>query len=169
MIRETLAELRRTGHEFHRPWFLYLLAEAHAAGSEFEEALTQIEEALAVLGNTTPSPGCEGAVVAPLVLDGPITRPACRAYLAQFLVPALQPGDVVAFGNQHFATVLELTIQVSARRAERWRRSARRAPPAKKEAIATGPSANTRCRGILSPDSPPFDNRSAGIWQTDDR
>jgi predicted ATPase len=52
MIRETLAELRRTGHEFHRPWFLYLLAEAHAAGSEFEEALTQIEEALAVLGQT---------------------------------------------------------------------------------------------------------------------
>jgi predicted ATPase len=52
MIRETLAELRRIGHEFYRPWFLYLLAEAHAAGSEFEEALTQIEEALAVLAQT---------------------------------------------------------------------------------------------------------------------
>jgi class 3 adenylate cyclase/predicted ATPase len=52
LIRETLAELRRTGHEFYRPWFLYLLAEAHAAGSEFEEALTQVEEALAVIGQT---------------------------------------------------------------------------------------------------------------------
>jgi predicted ATPase len=52
MIRDTLAELRRTGHEFYRPWFLYLLAEAHVAGSEFEDALTQIEEALAVVGQT---------------------------------------------------------------------------------------------------------------------
>jgi predicted ATPase len=43
MIRETLAELRHTSHKFYRPWFLHLLAEAHAAGSEFGEALTQIE------------------------------------------------------------------------------------------------------------------------------
>jgi len=42
MIRDTLAELRRIGQEFHRPWLLYLLAEAYAAGSEFERAMTQI-------------------------------------------------------------------------------------------------------------------------------
>jgi predicted ATPase len=52
MIRETLAELRRTDHEFYRPWFLYLLAEAHVAGSEFEKALSQVEEGRSVLGQT---------------------------------------------------------------------------------------------------------------------
>jgi transposase len=37
--------------------------------------------------------------VAPLVLDGPMTGEAFRAYVAQFLVPALKPGDVVVMDN----------------------------------------------------------------------
>lgn len=34
-------------------------------------------------------------IVAPLVLDGPMTGPTFYAYVEQFLVPALAPGDVV--------------------------------------------------------------------------
>jgi transposase len=37
--------------------------------------------------------------VAPLVLDGPMTGEAFRAYVAQFLVPTLKPGDVVVMDN----------------------------------------------------------------------
>jgi transposase len=38
-------------------------------------------------------------IVAPLVLDGPMTGPAFRAYVEQFLAPALEPGDVVGLDN----------------------------------------------------------------------
>jgi transposase len=38
-------------------------------------------------------------VIAPLVLDGPMTGPAFRAYAEQFLAPALKPGDVVVLDN----------------------------------------------------------------------
>jgi transposase len=38
-------------------------------------------------------------IVAPLVLDGPMTGPAFRAYVEQFLAPALAPGDVVVLDN----------------------------------------------------------------------
>ena len=38
-------------------------------------------------------------VVAPLVLDGPMTGEAFRAYTEQFLAPALSPGDVVVMDN----------------------------------------------------------------------
>ena len=38
-------------------------------------------------------------VIAPLVLDGPITGCAFRAYVAQFLAPALAPGDVLVLDN----------------------------------------------------------------------
>ncbi|MFC7544616.1 IS630 family transposase [Siccirubricoccus deserti] len=38
-------------------------------------------------------------IVAPLVLDGPMTGEAFRAYVTQFLVPALKPGDVVVMDN----------------------------------------------------------------------
>jgi transposase len=38
-------------------------------------------------------------IVAPLVLDGPMTGPAFRAYVEQFLAPALTPGDVVVLDN----------------------------------------------------------------------
>lgn len=34
-------------------------------------------------------------IVAPLVLDGPINGPAFRAWVEQFLLPELQPGDMV--------------------------------------------------------------------------
>ena len=37
--------------------------------------------------------------MAPLVLDGPITGVAFRAYVAQFLAPDLAPGDVVVLDN----------------------------------------------------------------------
>lgn len=38
-------------------------------------------------------------IVAPLVLDGPMTGEAFRAYVEQFLVPTLSPGDVVVMDN----------------------------------------------------------------------
>jgi transposase len=38
-------------------------------------------------------------IVAPLVLDGPMTGPAFCAYVGQFLAPALAPGDVVVLDN----------------------------------------------------------------------
>jgi transposase len=41
----------------------------------------------------------QSGIVAPPVLDGPITGPAFRAYVEQFLAPALAPGDVVVLDN----------------------------------------------------------------------
>jgi transposase len=41
----------------------------------------------------------QSGIVAPLVLDGPMTGPAFRAYVEQFLAPALEPGDVVVLDN----------------------------------------------------------------------
>ena len=41
----------------------------------------------------------QNGIVAPLVLDGPMTGPAFRAYVEQFLAPALEPGDVVVLDN----------------------------------------------------------------------
>jgi len=38
-------------------------------------------------------------LVAPLVLDGPMNGSAFLAYVEQFLVPTLQPGDVVVMDN----------------------------------------------------------------------
>ena len=38
-------------------------------------------------------------IVAPLVLDGPMTGIAFHAYVEQFLAPALAPGDVVVLDN----------------------------------------------------------------------
>ena len=38
-------------------------------------------------------------LTAPLVLDGPLTTAAFRAYVAQFLVPTLPPGDLVILDN----------------------------------------------------------------------
>ena len=38
-------------------------------------------------------------LIAPLVLDGPMTGTAFRAYVKQFLVPTLSPGDVVVMDN----------------------------------------------------------------------
>ena len=41
----------------------------------------------------------QSGVIAPLVLDGPMSGPAFRAYIEQFLAPALGPGDVVVLDN----------------------------------------------------------------------
>jgi transposase len=41
----------------------------------------------------------QDGIIAPLVLDGPMTGPAFRAYVEQFLAPALDPGDVVVLDN----------------------------------------------------------------------
>ena len=41
----------------------------------------------------------QSGVIAPLVLDGPMTGDAFRAYVEQFLAPALKPGDVVVLDN----------------------------------------------------------------------
>ena len=41
----------------------------------------------------------QSGVIAPLVLAGPMTGAAFRAYVEQFLAPALQPGDVVVLDN----------------------------------------------------------------------
>jgi transposase len=41
----------------------------------------------------------QSGIVAPLVLDGPMTGPAFRAYVEQFLAPAVEPGDVVVLDN----------------------------------------------------------------------
>lgn len=38
-------------------------------------------------------------MVAPMVLDGPMNRPAFLAYVTQVLAPALKPGDVVILDN----------------------------------------------------------------------
>jgi transposase len=38
-------------------------------------------------------------IVAPLVLEGPMTGAAFRAYVEQFLAPSLEPGDVVVLDN----------------------------------------------------------------------
>jgi len=38
-------------------------------------------------------------IIAPLVLDGPMTGAAFRAWTEQMLAPALSPGDVVAMDN----------------------------------------------------------------------
>lgn len=41
---------------------------------------------------------CDG-LVAPVVLDGPINGGAFHAWVRQFLVPALRPGDMVVLDN----------------------------------------------------------------------
>ena len=38
-------------------------------------------------------------IIAPMVLDGPMTGPAFRAYVEQFLAPALAAGDVLVMDN----------------------------------------------------------------------
>ena len=39
------------------------------------------------------------AITAPCVIDGPINGPAFLAYVEQFLVPTLKPGDIVILDN----------------------------------------------------------------------
>ena len=42
---------------------------------------------------------CHDGVIAPLVLDGPIDGESFRAYVEQFLAPALRPGQIVLMDN----------------------------------------------------------------------
>jgi transposase len=42
---------------------------------------------------------CHDGVIAPLVLDGPIDGETFRAYVEQFLAPALRPGQIVIMDN----------------------------------------------------------------------
>jgi len=42
---------------------------------------------------------CDDGVIAPLVLDGPIDGESFRAYVEQFLAPALRPGQIVLMDN----------------------------------------------------------------------
>src|SRR4051812_15288257 len=49
---------------------------------------------------TTAVAGLRGSgIIAPFVLDGPMTGAAFRAYVEQGLAPALEPGDGVAMDN----------------------------------------------------------------------
>src|SRR5207237_10083176 len=41
----------------------------------------------------------QSGIIAPMVLDGPITGAAFRAYVEQALAPELQPGDVAVLDN----------------------------------------------------------------------
>src|SRR5207237_771245 len=41
----------------------------------------------------------QSGIIAPMVLDGPMTGAAFRAYVEQALAPELQPGDVVVMDN----------------------------------------------------------------------
>jgi transposase len=41
----------------------------------------------------------ESGIIAPLVVDGPMTGEVFRAYVEQMLAPALSPGDVVVLDN----------------------------------------------------------------------
>ncbi len=63
---------------------------------------------------TTFVAGLRGSgVIAPLVLDGPMTGEWFRAYVEQMLAPALQPGDVVVLDNlpAHKAGGVETAIR----------------------------------------------------------
>ena len=55
------------------------------------------------------------AMVAPMVLDGPINRDAFTAYVEQVLVPELAPGDIVIMDNlsSHKAPAIRAAIEAA--------------------------------------------------------
>ncbi len=57
----------------------------------------------------------ESGIVAPLVLDGPMTGEVFRAYVEQMLAPSLAPGDVVVMDNlpAHKVTGVREAIQAA--------------------------------------------------------
>lgn len=57
-------------------------------------------------------------MVAPMVLDGPITRDAFHAYVGQVLVPELSPGDIVIMDNplSHKAPAVREMIEAAGAR-----------------------------------------------------
>ena len=54
-------------------------------------------------------------IVAPMVLDGPMTGPAFLAYVQQVLAPTLRPGDIVVLDNlpAHKITGVRTAIQAA--------------------------------------------------------
>jgi transposase len=56
----------------------------------------------------------QSGIVAPLVLDGPMTGAAFRAYIEQFLAPALAPGDVVVLDNLAAHKVVGVRLAIAA-------------------------------------------------------
>jgi transposase len=54
-------------------------------------------------------------IVAPMVLDGPLNRPAFEAYVDQVLVPELRPGDVVIMDNlaSHKSPIARAAIEAA--------------------------------------------------------
>ena len=54
-------------------------------------------------------------MVAPMVLGGPINREAFDAYVQQFLVPDLRPGDIVIMDNlgSHKSPLVEAALKVA--------------------------------------------------------
>lgn len=96
-------------------------------------------------------------VTAPLVLDGPMTGAAFRAYVEQFLAPTLAPGDVVVLDNLAAhkvdgvaeairaagASILYLPAyspDLNPSGAERLIRSRKGLPPSAAEASSSSPS-----------------------------
>jgi len=53
-------------------------------------------------------------LVAPLVLDGPMTGPAFRAWVEQALVPVLQPNDIVIMDNLRVHKVADVVSTIEA-------------------------------------------------------
>lgn len=60
---------------------------------------------------------CDG-LTAPCVFDGPINGPCIRAYVEQFLVPVLRPGDIVVMDNlgSHKAAIIRQLIKAAGAR-----------------------------------------------------
>ena len=56
-------------------------------------------------------------LIAPLVLDGPMTGDAFRAWVEQFLAPALASGSIVAMDNLSSHKVAGVREAISARQA----------------------------------------------------
>jgi transposase len=54
-------------------------------------------------------------LAAPCVFDGPINGEAFRAYVEQFLVPILKPGDIVVMDNlgSHKAAAIRRAIRAA--------------------------------------------------------
>ena len=57
-------------------------------------------------------------ITAPCVIDGPINGDSFRAYIEQFLVPTLKPGDIVVMDNlgSHKGSVIRRLIRAAGAR-----------------------------------------------------
>ena len=67
-------------------------------------------------------------IAAPCVIDGPINGASFCAYIEQFLVPTLSPGDIIRLRPRRLSTRLTVAGETLVSRAiclpvQRWRRS----------------------------------------------